>query len=394
MTTRSRARSAILVLLCSLFGVAVVALMPRLLPPTMDFSQLYLATKRALTNEPLYGASPEMPTSQIPTEQLRGDPPCTIPPWYVATFLPLGALDPERAATLWGLLNILFLVGIINLSLPELSPRLKTLLISLALLSATTQGHIIVGQFTLLPSLGVALALWGIKNGLTTAIAGGLALSTYKPHFGIPIIACFLLSAIFQRDGHLRSLISRLVFFAILLAAASLWVDPTSLTSYPHHLRALNDGPVNRLCDSCSSMTIQLVRAIDNAPGNVWLLRFGAAALMMSILVIPYLLKRSDPRLLLSLVVCATLLATPYARNYDYVLLLAPLLVTWRSSLDFPKLSKMRISRALVAVAVTIVGILPYFLNRQEQSSVLWVAALASYVAVASEIRIAREPRH
>jgi hypothetical protein len=359
----------------------------------MDFSQLYLATKRALAHEALYGASPQIPTTPIPSEQLSGDPPCPIPPWYVATFLPLASLDPERAATLWGLLNILFLVGIVNLSLPELSPRLKTLVVSLTILSATIQGHIIVGQFTLLPSLGAAVALWGIKNGMSTAIAGGLALTTYKPHFGIPIIAGFLLSAIFQREGHLRPLIIRLAFFAILLAAASLWIDPTSLTSYPNHLRALNDGPVNRLCDSCSSMTIQLVRALHSAPDNVWLLRFGAAALTMSILVIPYLLKRSDPRLFLSLLVCATLLATPYARNYDYVLLLAPLLITWRASLDFPTLSKMRISRALVVIAVTLVGIVPYFLNRQEQSSVLWVAALAGYVAVASEIRIARDAK-
>lgn len=98
--------------------------------------------------------------SQRGLEDLRGEFPFPGPPWYAGILLPLGLLSPSKAALAWALLTIGLVFGTIKLVFQSSSVVSLGVLSIVALVSAPVQGHLIVGQFSLLAGFGVALAVW------------------------------------------------------------------------------------------------------------------------------------------------------------------------------------------------------------------------------------------
>ena len=97
--------------------------------------------------------------------------------------------------------------------------------------------------------------------------------------------------------------------------------------------------------------------------------------------------------LFISATVFAILLSAPYLRNYDYVLLIPPLLITAQSTVHISSPSTRRIIWGLLALASLIAGGLPYLTDRVGQGRYLWVAPLLGYVATI-ELSVVVRPAH
>lgn len=356
---------------------------PISLPTNLDFSQLYVSLQRAYEGTPLYRLDDHLIDYNSRHSEMRGAFPFPGPPWYVALFFPLGMLSPEKAAFAWAIINVAFLGVTIALTCPTFSVRVLGAIIATALLAAPVQGHLIVGQFSLIVGLGIALTIWASSHHYHTIVAVGLALTTLRPHLGLPFVAAFLLWTV---KG------SRLEFFkqcglfltvCALLLAASLYIDPTSITSYPAYLATLNSLAVNKVCDTCSSIPIFATYQQIPPGQDIWQLRFAFSLAFGAILIAPLLIMRTSSTLFISSTVFGILLAAPYLRNYDYVLVIPALLVTTQQALRLESKYLRAKVLSLVLLATFIAGVLPYLTDRSTQGTYLWLSPLMGYMASA-----------
>ena len=366
-----------------IIGVILILSEPISLPTGLDFSQLYVSLQRASEGKALYQIDAYLIDYNAQHSEMRGAFPFAGPPWYLALFLPLGYLSPEKAALGWAILNVAFLGATIALACASFSMRSLGLIIATALLAAPVQGHLIVGQFSLIVGLGIALTIWGSIHHYHTIVAVGLALTTLRPHLGFPFVAAFLLwTLIGSRSLFFKHATRFLALFGAFLVA-SLCVDSSSLASYPNYLATLNSLAVNKVCDTCSSIPI-FATYQQTLPGHdVWRVRFALSLVFGAILITPLLLMRSNAPLFISSTVFGVLLAAPYLRNYDYVLVIPALLVTAQQALRVESTHVRMKVLGLVFLATIIVGVLPYLTSRSNQGSYLWLSPLMGYMASA-----------
>lgn len=378
----------ILALTCILvLGGLLIILEPVSLPATLDFSQLYLSLQRANDGRALYHLDNELIEYNSQHSEIRGAFPFAGPPWYIALFLPLGYLSPEKAAFTWAILNVLFLSLTVALINSRYSTRGLGIFITIALLAAPVQGHLIVGQFSMIVGLGIALTIWASRQDRHALVAVGLALTTLRPHLGIPFVAAFLMWSLLESRS--RFFKRGILFLALsaLLITASLWLDSTSITSYPGYLTTLNSLAVNKVCDTCSSIPIFATYQQTIAGQDVWRVRFVLSVVFGAILIAPLLTVRTNAALFASSTVFAILLAAPYLRNYDYVLLIPALLVSLQSTPQLKSGSVRRNVYSLIFLASVVAGVLPYLTDRSSQGSYLWLSPLFGYMASALLIK-------
>ncbi len=312
---------------------------------------------------------------------LQGAFPFPGPPWYLVVFLPLGLLFLGKAALSWALLNVGFLSLTVALTCRGLSARAVALITSIALLAAPVQGHLIVGQFSLIVGLGIALTLWASTHHRPSLVAVGLILTTLKPHIGVPFVVAFFLWSVRGAPTGVMRQAGLFVGFLVVLLLASLAIDPHSLSMYPGYLVTLNSLPVNKVCDTCSSIPTFATDIWSVASGDIWRVRFVMSSLLWAILIMPLVIVGLSAPLFISATVFAILLSAPYLRNYDYVLLIPPLLITAQSTVHISSPSTRRIIWGLLALAILIAGGLPYLTDRVGQGRYLCVAPLLGYVA-------------
>jgi len=322
---------------------------------------------------------------------MRGAFPFPGPPWYIALLLPLGMLSPEKAAFAWALINVGLLCFTVALTSPSQSIKTLGLVITIALLAAPVQGHLIVGQFSLITGFGIALTTWASIRHRHALVAVGLALTTLRPHIGLPFVLAFLLwTALRVRSSFIKQAPLFLSLF-LLLIAASLLIDSKSLTSYPTYLTILNSLPVNKLCDTCSSIPIFATSQEPLLGYGIWTLRFALSLLFNCILIAPLMLVPMSAPLFISSTVFAILLAAPYLRNYDYVLLIPPILITTHSARQLASKATQRKVYGLIFFTVVIAGLFPYMTDRISQGNYLWLSPLIGYVATTLVIKEQRE---
>jgi hypothetical protein len=91
----------------------------------------------------------------------------------------------------------------------------------------------------------------------------------------------------------------------------------------------------------------------------------------------------SQFHLLVGGALCATLIAAPYNRNYDFVLLIVPLLLAGREGWSMRGADRRASAFALscVGISIAISGILPYFIPRLLQGELLVYGAMAGFLA-------------
>jgi len=379
--TTARAHQICILLFALILGALIVICEPVSLPTTMDFSQLYEGLARAYGGKMLYQLEGELIDPSSRGDELRGAFPFPGPPWYLVVLFPLGLLSLEKAALSWALLNVGFLSLMVALTCRGLSAKALALLTSMTLLAAPVQGHLIVGQFSLIVGLGIALTLWASTHHRPALVAVGLILTTLKPHIGLPLVAAFFLWSVRGAPTGVMRQAGLFVGFLVVLLLASLAIDPHSLSMYPGYLVTLNSLPVNKVCDTCSSIPIFVTDLWHLDGGDVWRVRFVTSILLGALLIGPLLMLGLSAPLFISATVFAILLSAPYLRNYDYVLLIPPLLITAQSTIHISSPSTRRIIWGLLALAILIAGGLPYLTDRVGQGRYLWVAPLLGYVA-------------
>lgn len=381
MNTKKIAPLAFLMCVIAFVG-ALVCLEPVVVPSDLDFGPLYRSIQRVYEGQEIYHVSPELVERNSTSVDLRGEFSFPGPPWYVALMLPLGLLSASKAALCWALLNIAFLCGAIALVCRASSPVSLGVLCVLTLVSAPVQGHLVVGQCTMLAGFGFALAIWGVRSERHLATATGLVLSTFRPHLGVPFLMVALVHC--ARVSWRVFLIHVLwcLGLLIILTSLALSIDPSSILSYLPYVQTLNSLPVNKVCDTCSSIPVLAIRPWQSDLENLWTIRFAVSGVCWVLLGIPLALSAASSEVVLAGAMFLSLVGAPYVRNYDYVLLVPPLILTWQGALRARLGWARDITRGLVVCAALLVGIGPYATDRALQSNYLWLAPCLGYLAI------------
>jgi len=386
--------SLIALMLCiTCLGVELAYLQPSTVPDALDFGQLYRSIERAYQGQTLYSLAPALVESNSLISELRGDLPFPGPPWYTALFLPLGLLSSAQAALAWALINIGLVCSTVALVSRPLAPVSLGLVSLMALVSAPVQGHLVVGQFTVIIGFGFALTTWASRLGKPMFTSLGLILTTFKPHLGAPFMLVALATTGKSSLRQLISVVSWSILLFVLLALLALLIDPISLTSYLPYLQKLNSLPVNKVCDTCSSLPIVALRPWQDQLEQLWTARFILTGLCWLALTTPLLIGKTSTAVVLSGAMYIALLAAPYARNYDYVLLVAPILLSWREASHQLTGRELHIVRGLLVASATLAGIVPYLTERSLHSSYLWLAPVIGYISTTIIARGSRTGR-
>ncbi len=255
----------------------------------IDFSRFYAASKMILAGENPYGRLPFF-----------------APPWLALLLAPFAALPRSSAALAWTVANIalLFLSVTVISSLAGAAARPRLLLaIPSAFLPYAVFSYI-TGQLSIVALASCVLCLWGLHNRRSNAVAAGLVLATLKAHIVALPMLLVLLTAIRRRRWSI--LVGALLALGALcvLSTVFLWTWPIDW------IAAVASGSFYEPRENLLGV------AAFGVP--LWLTLPFVAYTIVTWCRRPFNLDT------LGLGVAANLLAMPYTRSYDYVLLLIP----------------------------------------------------------------------
>jgi glycosyl transferase family 87 len=249
--------------------------------------------------------------------------PYAYPPWYALGGLPLAFFNPPVAARLWFLLNLGMLAGAVWLLTDGWPARKRLAAFPAAVLFLPAAGGLYVGQFDFPTLLGTAMLGYALTRQRPGLTALAFALLTFKPQVGIFTVVLGLAYLILRRDDFSRkalrfTLVAGLFLFVIGFAASRAW--PLD------YLRSLALFKEARQCTQCNSLSMTVSNLVH---GNFDLaIAISALLLILAavILVRKWPIFAAQPGLLVAAATLAALLSSPFLHNYDYLLLLVPLL--------------------------------------------------------------------
>jgi hypothetical protein len=330
--------------------------------------------------------------------------PYFYPPWYALLALPLAILPFRTAALAWFVISFLLLMASCLLVFRALGwrpGRWSLPLLAGAAFFTPTLLDLVVGQYGMPVLLGVCLVgsfcaerPKGANDGGAVALTGeasaarwrpalaglGLVLLTFKPQLGIGalLVACVWL----VRRQRLRPLVWALGLL-LLLGAFSFRVSlhwPTEMITATASYAAWAGIPFPiQGCDTCSTFSGIVESAGVSGPVALLVDSVVVAGLLVA-LVVAWRRRGKDLLYLLSLACVATVLGTPYLRNYDLVILVLPFLFLLHSTVGAPRggplLARMTLPILLFAYVLPLAGTL--FVDRLfvGRSGVVMAAAL------------------
>jgi len=378
-------KSALAVIVC-LAAVAALYVLPIPVSSDLDFFFFYAQSAALNHGLDLYDEIAQTvfvtQTLKLGSQGLQLNPPA-YPPWYYLMTVFLGWFDLETSARLWFICNVamLSIAALLLNPYPGFWGRLAV--VSACLIFPPTVGLLAVGQLDMPLLLGCALFVAGAGCGKPWWAAVGLLFMSFKPHLGfIPLcVGIFWLAA---RGGWANR--QALRYTAIVFAAAaliSLLVEPTWPTAYLKSLGRLSSYKLNVLCDTCSSLTIAAGRLLNWEAAELW--RFGMLGVIGALAAAMWFVwkSRQQPDMVASAMAWAvvlTLLFTPYIRNYDYVLLLLPLLSLLGKASGWETRLGLLLSYLWSAVVCV-------FAERAEHGALLWVSAAIMALVLLNEYR-------
>jgi len=314
-----------------LFGLSLLCA-PLPIPPYLDFQVLYHADMGLLRGIPLYDRAAQ---AQM-VARLAGVPPEKVfllpfpyPPWYALATLPLALLPIEVAARLWFGIN-LFLLFLSTWLLTSAWPRPKRLLLFLlAVFFVPALGTLYVGQYTFPVLLGACLWVYAMRREQAGPLALASALLTFKPHLGLLSLALGMVSLYWRGDAFGRRALKHIVWVGLLLLASGFIADRAWPVHYVHSLLTFRGVPGVSSCELCASPAVRLP-GLFHVQTNL-ALAASIGLLIFSLFVLWWGTKRRSewryPAQVMAASILATLLASPYLLNYDFVLLLVPFAV-------------------------------------------------------------------
>lgn len=231
-----------------------------------------------------------------------------IPPWALYPVLPLAALPELLASLIWLVLMISALLASLHLAADYFgmqSNRGRLLLIGALIITPFGLAPILSGQFTPFVMLGmVGIFVW--NNPLPS-----LLLLSLKPHLGL--LPGLFLAWKSIREGRTRQLWEGFGILAALMISSFL-VVPNSARQFLDGLISARSLSIGTDYLTSSLRTFQIL----GLPGPVSLIIYGMVALVILVITV----RRDN----LAFLTTGVLLFTPYARNYDYNLILVPAL--------------------------------------------------------------------
>ncbi len=256
-------------------------------------------------------------TIQAAQQQLTGvettaDRRFLSPPTFLLMVLPLALLPYLPALSLWQIVPLVaFLLVMARMGLPPL-------LYWLLPLSAAVVQTIVTGQNSLLVALLLAAGLLSLERH--PWVAGVFfALVTFKPHLALLIAPVLVIGGYWRALGAMAAALAVLIIITVMAFGLGPWFAFFQNLSYAQDQLALGHLPWRRMptvfvaarmsgLDAASAQLAQGVVALGVIAGVVWAWWRG----------VPFGLKAA-------LLVAAIPLTTPWAHDYDLVILLMPI---------------------------------------------------------------------
>lgn len=370
------------------FAGALICFAPLKLGETNDFINLYGQSIALHQGLPLYNEGAQ----SVAVAQSLGVAPGIIaldpnpyPPWYVILFFFLGLFPLRIAARIWFSCNVAMLIGGMLLVIHGWSIRKQFISLLGCVLFPPVIGLLMIGQVTMPIILGIGLCCYGVRREKAFANASGLFLFTLKPHLGILLFLAVFILSLQRLDFFKRTLLWFITVFGTALVASCI-IEPHWITEMMHALSRWSTRPVNIERDTCSSLTIEVSRhlSLDNIH-SLWL---GMANMILALTTLVWIRFSNgkgniEPTLFISLGILLTLLAVPYVRNYDYVLLLVPLAVGMGCT-------HLRTTHGTVLIAYALSYVITLTMPRDLQGRFLWIAAVLPLFPLIRELRLRR----
>jgi hypothetical protein len=331
---RNRITSLLFVLSIAGSMVLIALYVPHSLPAHSDFSAIYNTDLALVHRVPIYDLEKvealAVQYADIPPEKffLARFP---YPPWYALGTFYLGWMPARAAALLWFELNLAMLFLSVWLLTDGWTGRMRLTAFLLALFFLPVLGALSVGQYDFPVLLGTSLLIYSLRRENVPLTVLGMVLLTFKPHIGAFILLSAVLWLFFHNPDFGRRVLRPLLAAGGLLVVTGFLADPRWIVSYPGMLlNYQNEGNVSA-CSECASLPVWLSRWLldGSLTRAVWI----AIILLVLLVGLLFLIRTSlkSPEVLLSAALLATLIASPYLYNYDYLLLLVPFAVLFRS---------------------------------------------------------------
>jgi hypothetical protein len=312
-------------------GLAVLAISlyaPLPVPYFQDFSVMYFTDKALINGIHIYDYPSQLTFVKALTPANFSFHPFPYPPWYALSTLLIGLLPIQAAARAWFFLNL----GMLSLSVWLLTPGWKLTTRSLGVLAGImfipAFGLLVVGQYSAPVLLGAALFIYSARHKTPFWSAVGLLLLTFKPHIGGLMCLAGVVWLIFERSAFSRRALWLTIAGGLFLAGIGFLADPAWPLTYIQSLGRYRDIPGVLTCGLCASLSVALVRVFSGQSNT---LAASAVSLGLALLAGLLLFGRfraclKNPAVLMAVFATLTLLIDPYLLNYDYVLLILPLL--------------------------------------------------------------------
>ena len=326
----------VLLVIASSLGLA--AILPQR-EQVFDFIMLYSASLGIIHRVPLYDnpAIIHLATTQL--NLLDGFTlfPYPYPPWYALSVFYLAFLPLEKAATAWTLLNTAILLTSVILLTDSWKPFPRLVAALAALIFIPSLGLIVVGQYSAPVLLGAALFLYAARREDAPLTALGLLLMTFKPHIGLFLLPIGFLWLVFQRTPFARRVIWMALGGGVALAVIGFLADPAWPLTYVRSLMSYTTVPgvANRdLSASFSAFLVKLALGYGNGFWATWV-----SVVLIAVMLVLFWRFKVFSNLETLVVGCTlmTLLGDPYMFNYDYVLMILPLVCLAASAKGLPQ---------------------------------------------------------
>jgi hypothetical protein len=313
----------------------------------------------------------------------RGPLPYIRPPFEALLFLPFSFLPYPIACAVWTTINAILLALIAKLLSRIRGQRLCGPTFGLNLLALLAffpvAFDLVQGQDAILVLLIMVLALKFLLRRQGLRCGAVLALSLFKFHLIIPILAIFLLR------GKGRVVLGFMFMATVLLAVSGVMVGWVGLLAYPRYLWKLNQSPGLGMVKVQSMPNIRGLLSVVLGEGVFpslahWLL---AGIVVLGVLIASRAWRGDDRDSIIShfcFSITVTLVASYYANSYDLTLLLLPLSLLGNAFLQSRSRSWPRILFLISAAALLCTPLLWALALRTGQFR--WVGILVLGLAV------------
>lgn len=186
--------------------------------------------------------------------------PYFYPPWYFLSLAFVGYLPAQVGAQVFFFVNLGLLMLLAVLVLPANTPvsvtafKVASANLGWAVLFVPSIATLFLGQYTLPVVMGSALFIFAAQRHNPWGMASGLALMTFKPHIGLPMLMVAGLWLLHQRRW---DVLARAAGIAVVLMALGFLADVNWIANYALALTSVQPRGEIRICETCLNLALE-----------------------------------------------------------------------------------------------------------------------------------------